>query len=187
MSIYSKDSLALFGNSNHLNGFIKNYEQGIRQENEEEKGLSEAPNYYAWLCAASGLVYYRIRRAIYVNDDDHEAFDAPYKTLLDKFLSVQKLTKEQTESVLLFAKIRHLIVHKGFPNPHTAPSENEREISKGHRFDKNEVQALAEQLHSPSGFSELYDKYQIANEAISAFEKNFVHDFGSFQVSRKKR
>jgi hypothetical protein len=186
MPISIEESLSVFGNSNHLGGFLQDYETAIDQNGEVKKPLTKAPNYFAWINAASGQVFYRIREMIYINTEDHAVFDAPYKSLLNHVLERYELTEEQIEAILLFAKIRHLLVHKGFPNPHIAPSENEREIAKDRSFDGSEVQSLAERLHSPACYTELRNVHRVAMLAISSCEKEFTHYFGSFQVSKKR-
>ncbi len=186
MPITLTESLTVFGNSNHLGGFLGNYENGIKEKGEVEKPLTQAPNYFAWISTASEQVFYRIREMIYVNTEDHTVFDASYKSLLDHVFETHHLTDDQRESILLFAKIRHLMVHKGFPNPHTAPSQNSRNIAKGHPFTADEVASLAERLQSPKCYPELYEQHRVAMKAISLFEKEFVHDFGFMQISKKR-
>jgi hypothetical protein len=97
------------------------------------------------------------------------------------------MTLEEVECVLLFAKLRHLIVHKGFPNPHIAPLEDAREIAAGYRFCDREVKSLAEKYYSPRNFPELRNCYLKAVKAIEACKKDFVHDFGLIQISHKNR
>jgi len=186
MPISLNESLSVFGNSNHLGGFLGHYENGIKANQETEKPLTQAPNYFAWISTASEQVFYRIREMIYVNTEEHGVFDQPYTFLLDYIFENHDPTEEQTESILLFAKIRHLIVHKGFPNPHTAPSENSRNIAKGRAFTSEDVEALAEQLHSPKCYPNLYAKHRIAIKAIDSFEKEFIHDFGFMKISKKR-
>ena len=186
MPISLTESLTVFGNSNHLGGFLQDYERGIDQNNEIEKPLTKAPNYFAWINVASEQVFYRIRELIYVNTEDDQVFDASYKSLLDHVIESYRLTVEQIDAILLFAKIRHLLVHKGFPNPHTAPSENSRSIAKGHPFAVEDVNALAERLETPSCYIELKDLHRIAMIAIDSCERDFVHDFGFMQISKTR-
>ena len=185
MPITLSESLTVFGNSNHMDGFLIKYEKGIEEGGELEKPLTEAPNYYAWINIASEQVFYRIREMIYINTEDHGVFDATYKSLLDHLFSKHNPGKNQIDCILLFAKIRHLMVHKGFPNPHIAPSENSREIAKGYPFDVEEVRSLAERLQSPKSYSELHVCHRTAMRTIGSFEKEFVHNFGIMQISKK--
>jgi hypothetical protein len=184
MPISLAESLSVSGNANHIGHFLKDFEDAIDLHDESNKLLTQAPHYFAWINAASEYVYYRIREMIYINTENIEVFDAPYKSLLDHIIDIEKLYNEQVEAIILFARIRHLLVHKGFPNPHTSPSEKEREIAKGRPFTTSEVKALAERLRSPSCYPELRNQHIIALQAISACEQEFTHDFGFFRVSK---
>ena len=186
MPISLRDSLAVFGNSNHFAGFLKYYETEIEKRCELEKSLAKAPNYYAWIHIAAEQVFYSIREMIYINDKDEKAFDLSYKSLLNSLFSKSHLSREQVEAILLFAKIRHLLVHKGFPNPHVLPAENEREIANGYSFNVEEVQKIAEMLSSPKCFSNLKSKFSIAMKAISSIEQEFDHVFPFMRISKKK-
>lgn len=184
MPISITESLSVSGNANFLGGFLIDYESSIEKNQETEKPLSKAPNYFAWLNIASEQVFYRIREMIYINTERHEVFDSSYKSLLDHILDNHKPAPDQWESILLFAKIRHLMVHKGFPNPHAAPSENSRDIAKNYPFTPDEVKSLAEYLQSPKCYPTLHEQHQNALRAIDSFEKEFVHDFGFMQISK---
>jgi hypothetical protein len=90
MPVSFNDSLAVFGNSNHLSNFIKKYEDAIDLGSEIRNDFSEAPNYYAWLITTSEQVYYLIRGVIYVNTNDHKVFNCGYKHYLIGFLKTTK-------------------------------------------------------------------------------------------------
>lgn len=186
MPISPEESLAVFGNSNHLQGFLADYEKAIKDNEEFAKPLTHAPHYYAWIRTAAEQVYYRIREMLYVNREDEKVFDWEYKTLLDTLFGSHALSAEQQESIVLFAKMRQLLVHKGFPNPHASPSENSRDISRGRSFTPAQVQELAEYLRNPGVFHDLQAKYVIAMRAIGACEREFTQNFGSFSISKKK-
>lgn len=185
MAITISDSLSVFGNSNHLVGFLASYEEKIVENAEAEKPLSKAPNYYAWIHIASEQVFYRIKEMIYVNEENESSFDMPYKSLLNRLLSNYEPSKEQIEAIILFAKIRHLLVHKGFPNPHVCPSSNNRDIANGYPFNAPQVNELAHYLQSPDCYPELKEKFTIAVNAISSFEKDVEHDFGFMRIIKK--
>ena len=186
MSISENDSLAVSGNSIHLAHIIGYFEKQIEKNGEVEKYLVDAPNYYAWLHIASEHMFYRIKELFYVNTEDHKAFDLPYMTLLTQLLNDYSLTKEQIEAVLLFAKIRHLLVHKGFPHPHISPTQNSRKIATGYPFSAEMVSDLANVLKKPSCYPDLQKKYDLALHCIESVENEFVHDFGFVQISKRK-
>lgn len=183
MTITLVESLSGFGNSNHWGVFLSSYEKGIEENNEVDMPLAQAPNYFAWINIACEQVFYRIREMIYVNEENYDVFDWPYICLVDHIFDNYEPTDEQKESILLFAKIRHLIVHKGFPNPYTIPSENSRKIAKEHLFTPDDVRLLAERLQSPKYYHELREQYRMIMEAIGLYENNFAHNFGFMQIS----
>nr|WP_324257913.1 hypothetical protein [Cellvibrio fontiphilus] len=178
------ETLANLGNSNHIECFLVHYEQSIEANLEYEKSLSEAPNYYAWLICSSEHVYYKIRELVYTNTGDEDAFDFPYKQLLNEFFK-HDLNLQEKECVIKVAKIRHLIVHKGFPNPHSSPSNRNNFIADGVSFTNDEVFKLANEIASPSSFRNLKNIHEIVMSAIKAHEKPFLRDFGGIKVIKK--
>lgn len=177
--------LSVSGNSNHLGCFLADFEAAIKNNNEEGKSFTMAPNYYAWICAASEHVFYSIREIMYLNTEDDQVFDFAYTKLLNYIIENNSCNKEELESILLFAKMRHLIVHKGFPNPHVVPSENEREIAKGHTFRKSEIEEMAVMLRNTNSFTSLYESHRCAIKAISSLQKKTNYDFGIMQITNK--
>jgi len=186
MAISLEESLAVCGNSNHLRGFLACYEAKIEENSESEKRLPDAPHYFAWIHFASEQVFYRIKEMIYLIEQDEKAFDRPYKSLLNYLILKHDLSSEQQDVILLFAKIRHLLVHKGFPNPHITPFQNKREIAKGHFFDTSEVKELVHLLCSPKFYPSLRKKFLLAMEAISSLEGEVDKNFGFLRITKKK-
>lgn len=186
MSLSLKESLATLGNSNHLDGFLNEYKAAVLSNNEMDKPFTMAPNYYAWLSTASEQVFYRIREMIFVNTGNIEVFDKPYRYLLDHIIDNQNLIKNQVNTIVFFAKIRHLMVHKGFPNPHESPSNNNREIAKGYKFTEEEVFELAKRLYLPKEFNNLVELHAEAMRAISQCENDYEYDYGFLKISKKR-
>lgn len=187
MPISPIESLNAFGNSSHLDNFLRIYEARIEKEGELQKPITEAPNYYAWIYFSSERMFYQIRKTLYINTEDHAFFDASYSKLLNDLFTKYNLDQEQIDSILIFAKIRHLIVHKGFPNSHVAALERKNnEVAKGYPFTAEEVEYLAQKLYSPKFYIEFRQHYRNAMSAIDSFENDFTHNFGSFQISRKR-
>ncbi|MFA7369347.1 MAG: hypothetical protein WC334_06860 [Kiritimatiellales bacterium] len=180
MDIKGKEFFAVTGNSNHIPSYLDYFESNI----EQGRCLIDSPNYYAWLCIASERVLYRLREMIFFNEKDPEIFDCNYRPLIDRAFSNYSFDAKDKESILLFAKIRHIIVHKGFPNPHEIPSSNERSIANGTTFGKAEVWELVRFLRSPANFHDLKEKYDKAIRSICEKEKSGDHYFGSVTVKR---
>lgn len=135
---------------------------------------------------ASEQVFYRIKEMIYLVEQDEKAFDQTYKWLIDHLISNYSLSGEQLDEILLFAKIRHILVHKGFPNPHVTPSQNKREIAKGYLFDASEVKELVHSLCSPKFYPSLRKKFSLAMRTISLFEGEIDQNFGVLRILKKK-
>jgi len=186
MPISLDESLVVFGNSNHLGHFLTYYETKIEEYGETEKDLTYAPNYFAWVYFASEQVFYRVKEMVCWNEQNEKTFDWTYKTLLDHLFSTYTPDVKEREALLLFAKIRHILVHKGFPNPHVTPSNNKREIAKGHIFEVSEIIQLTSSLSSPKFYPSLRKKFSLAITAISSFEKEVNQNFGSCIIKKKR-
>ena len=152
-----KDTLAVTGNSNHLLGFINHYEAQIAARGEESCSLSDAPSYYAWLCVTSEYVYYAVKKLIFFESlaSDSAVFDLPYSKVLDRLLGMAEVTQPLKDDVLLFARIRHLLVHKGFPNPHDAPTAKARTLANDIMYQTAEVWEVCNRIRNPREYSDL--------------------------------
>lgn len=188
MGITLHDTLAVFGNSNYIGGYITYFEEQIVIRNETQRYLEDCPNYYAWLLLASEHVYYRIRELLYFNRDNEEAFDDTYRKLMDALLTDHSLSKKDREDILLFARIRHLLVHKGFPNPHRAPAQKNRLLASGIGYSEDDVTLVCERIRRPAEFTVLRQSFHAAMAALRAVEKEVNLDFGIiiFQKTPKK-
>jgi hypothetical protein len=151
------DTLAVLGNRNHLLGFIKHYEEQIEIRKEITRPLTDAPNYYAWLCVTSEFAYYAVKQLVFLRSkaSDSAVFEDGYKKVLDTLWCIPEVTPQTKDDVLLFAKIRHLLVHKGFPNPHDAPTSKTRELTANDRYDAADVWDVCRRVRSPGEFSTL--------------------------------
>lgn len=169
-----KDTLSSLGNNNVVGRFIAHYETCIKSDKEQQKSLSDTPNYFAWLSVSSEHILYSLRMLLFWKTQDSEVFDLAYSKLIDRSFDEFAFNEEEKEKVLLFTRIRHLIVHKGYPNPHVAPSKNSRNISKGQKFNEEEIFRLSAKLRNPRNFDELNTKYK---ETISIIlKKNEVKE-----------
>ncbi|MDF7809673.1 hypothetical protein P4E94_19700 [Pontiellaceae bacterium B12219] len=182
-----KDTLATTGNSHHIGSFLAHFESNIEKNEISKNSISDSPNYYAWLCIASERVLYRIRELIYFNEGDSEAFENGYAKLVNRLFSNYSLSSPEKESIILFLKIRHLVVHKGFPNPLEAPANRENNsIANGIDFTKQDVWDLVHKLRVPSSFPELKNDYRLAMKSISHLEKPVEQDFGNVTIRKEK-
>lgn len=168
MEISEIEVMKALGNSNYIGLYLQYFEKQINIEQELQKDLANAPNYYAWVSIASENVLYDICKTIHWNTDNYKIFDASYYKRLENILNAHSLTEEQKNSILLFLKIRHLMVHKGFPNLHEVPTKKSRKIAPDLFFDEHDVEILVEKLKKPSYFVELKQQYEKAIEAINA-------------------
>ena len=182
MTINTHDTLSVFGNMNYLSGFIKHLESEIYRTGEFRNFLSEAPNYYNWLCIASEFVFYKIREVNYYKNNNLHVFDDGYKKLLDQLFEDKNIDNNLKSKIIYFAKIRHILTHKGFPNPHIAPSSSEREITKGVFLKKEETKEICEKLFEPSIFPKLEEDFKIIIKELSKPLIGLNIDFGLFSI-----
>lgn len=174
MTISLQDTVAAIGNSSHIGEYIRYFEKQIEERNELSRPLSDCPNYFAWLATSSEYVCYRIRELIYFNKNDHEAFDWSYKHLLDT-LSEFNMPEDAMKNIFLFVKIRHLLVHKGFPNPHAEPTKNCRPIANSAPYDSDDVWKICERLRDPKSFSLLKKEFSSAMTDLGLLQVPFKH------------
>ena len=145
------DLLGAIGNKNHTAAFLGHYSSEIDRNSERDKELHDAPNYYAWLCVASEHILYSARLYIYRVTTDQAVFDYTYKKTLDWFSdNSHPLSSGAFDELVLFTKIRHILVHKGFPNPHEFPANNGRHITKGIVFTSDDVKTTTNDISNPS-------------------------------------
>jgi hypothetical protein len=176
----AKEVFAVDGNSNHISSYLDYFESNM----EQGRCLIDSPNYYAWLCIASERVLYRLREMIFFDEKDPEIFNLEYKKLIDRAFFNYSFDAKEKDSILLFVKIRHIIVHKGFPNPHEIPSSKERSVANDITFGKAEVWELVRYLRFPENFRDLREKYDKAIRSICEKEKAENHYFGPVTVKR---
>jgi len=171
----STDLLSAIGNKNHTETFLAHYATEIRNNTEMSKQLHAAPNYYAWLCVASEHVLYSARMYIYRITTNQAVFDYQYKQTLDWFQNNNNpLSSSAREGLVLFTKIRHILVHKGFPNPHEVPSSNDRLLQNGQVFTSEEVRDTVSEIVNPSYFNYLSEKYTDVEGELQKAQREMV-------------
>jgi hypothetical protein len=166
------DTLALIGNASFFLGFLRHYHQQIVDRCESNRPLSDAPNYYAWLVTASEYVCYAVKQLIFLRSESaqSEVFNWTYSRLLDTLFIMEGISPELRDDVLLFARIRHLLVHKGFPNPHDTPSADERKLADGVIYTMSEVWNLRDRIRHPSAYDSLKATFDRTVRALEKLE-----------------
>jgi len=185
MTINPIDTLSVFGNMNYLSGFINHSESEIYKNNEFNNFLHEAPNYYNWLCLTSEFIFYKIREVIYYKNNNHDVFNDSYKKLLDELFSERDFNLKLKEKIIFFAKVRHILTHKGFPNHHIAPSDNERKITGDVILKKEETKEICQSLFKPRIFFQLNNDFKFIIAELSNLLLNLSVDFGFFRIGPK--
>ncbi|WFP49786.1 hypothetical protein PL263_17000 [Methylomonas sp. EFPC3] len=176
-----QDTLAVTGNIHHLSGYISYFEHQVEARRECDNILTECPNYFAWLYISSESIYYKIKELIYFNEKDHTVFDKPYSELLNLLFSSFALSNEGKKRVLIFSKIRHLLVHKGFPNPHFTPSNTPRRLASDIPFDLDDVWNVCEKLRDPKVYFDLKTDYYLILNELDSMEINININFGNIE------
>lgn len=176
-----KDVFASFGNQNIWGHYLKYFEQKIKELKEFDNSISDAPNYFAWISLASEYIAMNIRVYCFVHSElsNDKIFDEGYKSLIDQLSKFTELKNSETirDSAIYFIKIRHLIVHKGFPNPYNVPSRKSRPISKNINFTKDDVWTIRNEIIEPKNFPLIYDKFRSIVKWLSINRKKLEIGF----------
>lgn len=149
------DTLGFMGNGQLWRRHLYALEQAVEERSEAARDIFDAPMYFAWLSLSSEYVAIAIRRYLYVRSDlrKREVFDWRYGDLLD---AIKPDAPAAAYSAAVFAiRLRHLIVHKGFPNPHQAPLQKARTTGVGNLYDAAAVEAVRQEVGDPANFDTL--------------------------------
>lgn len=117
------EGISSLGNLNHWGWWVATLESQIAERSEEKRPLADAPNYVAWLLMSAEHLAYRLRWHFYADGSFGEGivFDEAYAALL---LRCKVIMPPGVHDAASFAiSVRHVLVHKGFPNPHLAPMQ----------------------------------------------------------------
>ena len=170
------DLLSAIGNKNHTAAFLDHYSSEIERNSEQDKGLHDAPNYYAWLSVTSEHILYSARMYIYRVTTNQAVFDYTYKETLDWFHgNSHPLSSNAFDNLVLFTKIRHILVHKGFPNTHEIPANNTRPITKGYSFASNDVKNTTNDISNPSYYRVLSEAFKNLCDEMTQAQKSMVN------------
>jgi hypothetical protein len=79
-----KNVFASIGNQGIWGNHLKYFEQKIKELNEVDKTISNAPNYFAWISLASEYIAWNIKVFCFFHSDlnDEKVFDEGYKRLI---------------------------------------------------------------------------------------------------------
>ncbi len=173
MLIGNYEDLKSAGNIAHVENYIAHYADAIDKDDElrkvEQGYLYDAANYYAWLNATSEHVQYLARVYIFRKNSNPKTFDFNYKTTVDFLQSkcVADIGQESINKIVTFLKIRHILVHKGFPNPHSEPSSNNRPIVGGQIFTLEDVRDVSQRISHAVDFQCLKNDFDDVKESLS--------------------
>jgi len=185
------DVFADMGNISYIGTYISYFESQIEVRNEENSYLSDCPNYYAWLLITSEHLYYRVKRLLFFKNKDHSIFNKPYKETLDMLFEDDeyktKINDDTKKNIELFAQIRHLLIHKYFPNPLKATTCDERKLTSEIKYTKEDVWSVCKRLRSPKEYSSLRKSFYDAIRALEKMDKEMEIDLGGITYIRVKK
>jgi len=165
------ETMAAVGNCNHWGHWIRSLEAMIECHNEHRQALTLAPCYVSWLLMKSEFVFYLMRLHLYANSklEDDVVFDANYKALIKGI--TPSAPSHVLEDIQLALQIRHLLIHKGFPNPHEAP------LANGRAFGRKDFADVRSLIISPRNYSKIKARLDTASRWLdsntSAFSTGF--------------
>lgn len=141
------EGIASIGNLNHWRHWVHALEQQIESATETTKYLSDAATYVAWLMLSSELLFSELKWRCFADSALQEIniFDEGYQGLLNAVKS--RMTPELIQSVEFVLMTRHILVHKGFPSEHHAPS-----MRKSHPVDASRWDQVRQQIIDPAQF-----------------------------------
>jgi len=148
------DGVSSLGNLNHWGGWRAALEEAIESKREQEKPLTCAASYVAWLLLSSEHIAYRLRWFLYARCDLQKprVFDYCYQTLLNE---CQKAMPVDVYEYAKFAvKVRHILIHKGFPNLQKAPMAR-----WGGADSEAEFRQIRETIKNPGNYRLIKDRF----------------------------
>jgi hypothetical protein len=171
--------LGSFGNDNIRSHHIVYFEEKLVENNENKlTDLSDAPNYYAWLCLMSEHLFWAMRSFCFrQNELEHDDFTLMYNPLMKKFSdtcrNLDSLTEAQLQNIFDKAvkvlELRHAIIHKGFPNLLPIVFEerhvkNKPSMSKSlpqKKFTKNSTKETIKWFSNPNNFYQIKEEFGV--------------------------
>ena len=159
-----KGVTASLGNENHWSWWIAGLETRIATDKEHARPLSEAGTYVAWLLLSSEFIFYRLRLYLYAvgGMQDGGVFNDRYSELLDAV--AERMPADIAGDTAFAVRVRHIMVHKGFPNPQEAPTK----AAGGHgKFGEEEVWRVRDEIKAPSNYSSIKARFDGVQRWVS--------------------
>ena len=142
--------------------------RGLKKGGETELPLTKAASYVVWLLFSSECIAYHLRKYLYIDSRFQKAdvFDDGYDNLLNE------CRKEMPTDVFgdaeFAVKIRHIFVHKGFPNPHKSPASNNRG-----GFKETEVWEIRNTIKAPNNYHPIKSRFDAVYSWLGQNEPPF--------------
>lgn len=149
------DGIASLGNQSHWSGWLAFLETEIESRKEVDRPLTDAACYVSWLLLSAEYIVYRLRWHFYADGsfEDAQIFDEPYSKLLD--MCTEVMPTDIRQHVQFAVNVRHIFVHKGFPNPQEEPTKRGRKV-----FSEADVRAVRNQIENPANYGKVKSKFQ---------------------------
>ena len=165
------DAIASQRNQSYWNGWLASLEMEIESRKEVDRPLTDAACYVSWLLLSAEYIVYRLRWYFYVagSFENAQIFNEPYGTLLDM---CKVMPTEIREHVQFAVTVRHIFVHKGFPNPQAEPTRRTRKLCSGEVFSKADVREIRDQIENPA----TYEKVKLKFHAVHSWLNKHTPD-----------
>lgn len=154
------DAIAASGNMNHWGNWIHALEERLRTQ--PPRYLSEAEDYVSWLLMSPEYTVYLLRWILFVKSNfiDQDVFDASYSNLLTRIPADAPAIVQ--EHLRFAVTVRHILIHKGFPNQHEVPSNRESTAGKA-----DFIAQVREVILKPESFLMLKERFTVVAKWLS--------------------
>jgi hypothetical protein len=163
------DAIASLGNQSHWSSWLASLEMEIESRKEVDRPLTDAACYVSWLLLSAEYIVYRLRWHFYVESSFKYAriFDDSYGKLLAKC----KVMPTEIRKHMQFAvKVRHIFVHKGFPNPQEEPAKRSDDLFSG----EADVREIRDQIENPANYEKVKLKFHAAHSWLNKHTSNIT-------------
>ncbi|MCK4581492.1 MAG: hypothetical protein KAU10_09070 [Dehalococcoidia bacterium] len=164
------DALASLGNQSYWSGWLAFLEMEIESRKEVDGSLADAACYVSWLLLSAEYIVYRLRWYFYVVGDFKEAqvFDEQYGPLLNR--CTEAMPTEIREHAKFAVRVRHIFVHKGFPNPQEEPAKRSGPFFSG----ETDVRKIRDQIENPANYEKVKLKFHAVHSWLNKHTPNFT-------------
>ena len=163
------DALASLGNQSYWSGWLSSLEMEIENRREVDGSLADAACYVSWLLLSAEYIVYRLRWYFYVVGDfkETQVFNYGYTRLLNK--CIEAMPTEIQEQAKFAVRVRHIFVHKGFPNPQEEPAKRSDDFFSG----ETDVKETLDQIVDLAN----YEKVKLQFHAVHSWLKEHTPNF----------